>query len=100
MKEENHNEGTRDKCLRRDGDMKGKANKLADLQSVVNFMMQNNVMQPPFALKDTSIPMAKNNAQKGRQKTIPAVPQHDKVKERSHRPSRDAGRAESMRGES
>ncbi|KAL7183694.1 hypothetical protein ACSBR2_025972 [Camellia fascicularis] len=28
-----------DRCLRRDSEMKGMANKLADLQSVVNFMM-------------------------------------------------------------
>ncbi|KAL7227764.1 hypothetical protein ACSBR1_022609 [Camellia fascicularis] len=52
----------KDKCLRRDDEMKGMENKLADLQSVVNFMMQNNVMQPPFPLKDTSIPVAKNDA--------------------------------------
>ncbi|KAL7240382.1 hypothetical protein ACSBR2_006101 [Camellia fascicularis] len=76
------------------------ANKLVDLQSVINFMMQNNVMQPPFPLKDTPIPAAKNDAQKGGQKAIPVVPQHDKVKERSHQPSRDAGRAESMTKES
>ena len=41
--------------------MKGMANKLADLQSVVTFMMQNNVMQPPFPLKDTLIPAANND---------------------------------------
>ncbi|KAL7187641.1 hypothetical protein ACSBR1_037662 [Camellia fascicularis] len=75
-------------------------NKLADLQSIVNFMMQNNVIQPPFPLKDMPIPTAKNDAHKGGQKAIPAVPQHDKVKERSHWPSRDARRPESMRGES
>ncbi|KAL7213093.1 hypothetical protein ACSBR2_015741 [Camellia fascicularis] len=74
--------------------MKGMANKLADLQSVVNFMMQNNVMQPPFPLEDTPIPAAKNDAQKGRQKAIPAVPQHDKVKECSHRPSQNARHTE------
>ncbi|KAL7264454.1 hypothetical protein ACSBR1_002411 [Camellia fascicularis] len=111
MEEENHNEGTRDqnprkkdvsqegdtpkkvwkdRCLRRDGKMKRMANKLADLQSVVNFMMQNNVVQPLFPLKDMLIPVAKNDAQKGGQKAIPAVPQHDKVKECSHRPSWDA----------
>ncbi|XP_028061232.1 uncharacterized protein LOC114264732 [Camellia sinensis] len=31
------------------------ANKLTDLQTVVNSMMQNNVMQPSFSLQDTSI---------------------------------------------
>ncbi|GMP94862.1 hypothetical protein CsSME_00044143 [Camellia sinensis var. sinensis] len=54
----------KDRCLRRDGKMKGMANKLADLQSVVNFMMQNNVVQPPFPLQDTPIPAAKKDAQK------------------------------------
>ncbi|KAL7187806.1 hypothetical protein ACSBR1_037792 [Camellia fascicularis] len=48
----------RDRCLRRDEEVKEMANKLADLQSVVNFMMQNNVMQPPFLLQDTPIPAA------------------------------------------
>ncbi|KAL7245736.1 hypothetical protein ACSBR2_000968 [Camellia fascicularis] len=90
----------KDRCLRRDSEMKGMTNKLADLRSVVNFMMQSNVMQPPFPFKDTLIPVAKNNAQKGGQKAVLVVLQHDKVKECSHRPSRDAGRAESMRGES
>ncbi|KAL7176654.1 hypothetical protein ACSBR2_030071 [Camellia fascicularis] len=55
----------KDRCLRRDDEMKGMANKLANLQSVVNFMMQNNVMQPPFPLEDTPIPAAKNDAKKG-----------------------------------
>ncbi|KAL7264012.1 hypothetical protein ACSBR1_002047 [Camellia fascicularis] len=90
----------KDRCLRRDGEMKGMTNKLVDLQSVVNFMIQNNVMQPPFSLKDTPIPAAKNDAQKGGQKTIPAVPQHDKVKEHSRRLSWDAGKTKSRRGES
>ncbi|THG07278.1 hypothetical protein TEA_001868 [Camellia sinensis var. sinensis] len=54
----------KDRCLRRDGEMKGMANKLADLQLVANFMMQNNVMQPPFSLQDTSIPATKTDAQK------------------------------------
>ncbi|KAL7236101.1 hypothetical protein ACSBR1_019384 [Camellia fascicularis] len=36
----------KDRYLRRDSEIKGMANKLVDLQSVVNFMMQNNVMQP------------------------------------------------------
>ncbi|KAL7187296.1 hypothetical protein ACSBR1_037373 [Camellia fascicularis] len=49
------------------------ANKLADLQSVVNFMMQNNVMQPPFLLQDTPVLAAKTDAQKGEQKIIPVV---------------------------
>ena len=34
----------KDRCLRRDGEVKEMANKLTDLQSVDNFMMQNNVM--------------------------------------------------------
>lgn len=108
IEEENHNEGARDQnpgendvgCLKRDGEMKGKANKVADLQSVVNFMMQNNVMQPPYPLQDTPITAAKTDAQKGGQKEIPVGPQHDKEKECSHRSSQDVGRAESVRGES
>ncbi|KAL7265349.1 hypothetical protein ACSBR1_003173 [Camellia fascicularis] len=55
----------KDKCLRRDGEMKEMTNKLADLQLVVNFMMQNNVMQPPFLLKDMPILATRNDAQKG-----------------------------------
>ncbi|KAL7238570.1 hypothetical protein ACSBR2_004626 [Camellia fascicularis] len=90
----------KDRCLQRDGEMKGMANKLADLQSVVNFMMQNNVMQPPFPLQDTLIPMAKNNAQKRGQKTASTVPQHIRTKEHSHQPSREVGRGESMKGDS
>ncbi|KAL7254918.1 hypothetical protein ACSBR1_009135 [Camellia fascicularis] len=43
----------KDRCLRRDEEVKEMANKLADLQSVVNFMTQNNVMQPPFPLHNT-----------------------------------------------
>ncbi|KAL7195267.1 hypothetical protein ACSBR1_035479 [Camellia fascicularis] len=86
--------------LRRDGEMKGMENKLADLQSVVNFMMQNNVMQPPFPLQDTSILTAKNNAQKGGQKTVPVVPQHTRTKEHSYRTSREVQRGESMKGDS
>ncbi|KAL7208373.1 hypothetical protein ACSBR1_030180 [Camellia fascicularis] len=88
------------KCLWRDGEMKGMTNKLADLQSVVSFMMQNNVMQPLFPLQDTSSPAAKNDAQKGGQKTVPAVPQRDRTKEHSHRPTREVGRGELIRGES
>ncbi|KAL7192919.1 hypothetical protein ACSBR2_024682 [Camellia fascicularis] len=75
-------------------------NKLADLQSVINFMMQNNVMQPSFPLEDTPIPAAKKDAQKGRKKAIPVVLQYDKAKEHSHRPSQEVGGGESMRGES
>ncbi|GMP29533.1 hypothetical protein CsSME_00004596 [Camellia sinensis var. sinensis] len=71
---ENNLQVWKDRFLQRDGEMKGMANKLADLQSVVNFMMQNNIMQPPFLLQDTPIPAAKNNAQKGGQRTVPAVP--------------------------
>ncbi|KAL7176513.1 hypothetical protein ACSBR2_029945 [Camellia fascicularis] len=87
----------KDRCLKGDDEMKGTTNKLADLQSVVNFMMQNNVMQPPFPLKDTPILAAKNDTQKEGQK---AVPQHDQVKELSHQASWNTERAESMRGES
>lgn len=82
----------KDRYLRRDDEIKGMTNKLADLQSVVNFMMQNNVMQLPFPLQDTPIPTAKNNAQKGGQKTVPIVLQHTGTKEHSHRPSRKVGR--------
>ncbi|KAL7246385.1 hypothetical protein ACSBR2_001483 [Camellia fascicularis] len=35
----------KNRCLRRDYEMKGMANKLADLQTIVNFMIQNNVIQ-------------------------------------------------------
>ncbi|KAL7205583.1 hypothetical protein ACSBR2_018508 [Camellia fascicularis] len=80
--------------------MKGIENKLADLQSVVNFTMQNNVMQPPYLLQDTPIPAAKTNTHKREKKAIPVVSQHDKEKECSHWPSRDIGRIESVRGES
>ncbi|KAL7180401.1 hypothetical protein ACSBR1_043574 [Camellia fascicularis] len=88
----------KDRCLRRDEEVKEMANKLADLQSVVNFMMQNNVMQPSFLLQDTPIPAA--NAQKGGQKTIPVAPQHTRSKKHSHRPSREVGRGESRKEES
>ncbi|KAL7191006.1 hypothetical protein ACSBR2_023140 [Camellia fascicularis] len=71
-------------------------NKLADLQSVVNFMIQNNVMQPPFPLQDTSTPAAKTDAQKGRQKAVPIVPQHGKGQGNSHWPSKDIGRTKSV----
>ncbi|KAL7203964.1 hypothetical protein ACSBR2_017095 [Camellia fascicularis] len=52
----------KDRCLRRDSEMKGMETKLADLQLIVNFMMQNNVMQPPFPLEDTPVLAAKNDA--------------------------------------
>ncbi|KAL7171302.1 hypothetical protein ACSBR2_036034 [Camellia fascicularis] len=52
----------KDICLQRDDKMKGMTNKLADLQLVINFMMQNNVMQPPFPLQDTPIPATKKDA--------------------------------------
>ncbi|KAL7191009.1 hypothetical protein ACSBR2_023143 [Camellia fascicularis] len=52
----------KDRCLRTDDKMKGMVNKLADLQLVVNFMIQNNVMQPPFLLQDTPAPVAKTDA--------------------------------------
>ncbi|KAL7162417.1 hypothetical protein ACSBR2_042828 [Camellia fascicularis] len=64
----------KDRCLRRDGEMNKMVNKLADLQSVVNFMMQNNVMQPLFPLQDKLVPGAKIDCQKEGQKTIPVVP--------------------------
>ncbi|KAL7251851.1 hypothetical protein ACSBR1_013660 [Camellia fascicularis] len=63
-------------------------------------MMQNNVMQPLFPLKDTPIPAAKNDAQKGGQKAIPPIPQHNRAREHSHWPSREVERGESMRGKS
>ncbi|KAL7170100.1 hypothetical protein ACSBR2_035032 [Camellia fascicularis] len=63
-RDKNHEENDKDRCLRRDDEMKGMANKLADLQTVVNFMMKN-VMQSPFPLQDTSIPAANKDAQKG-----------------------------------
>ncbi|KAL7241988.1 hypothetical protein ACSBR1_014546 [Camellia fascicularis] len=69
----------KERCLRRDDEVKTMANKLADLQTMVNFMMQNNVMQPPFPLQDTPIPAA--NTQKGGQKT---VPQHTRSERHSH----------------
>ncbi|KAL7227131.1 hypothetical protein ACSBR1_022071 [Camellia fascicularis] len=87
----------KDRCLRRDDEMKGMADKSADLQTVINFMMQNNVMKSPFPLQDTPIPAAKKDAQKGRQNTVPAVPQHDRAKGHSYRPSREVGHGESKR---
>ncbi|GMP27252.1 hypothetical protein CsSME_00003323 [Camellia sinensis var. sinensis] len=80
----------KDRCQRRNEEVKEMANKLADLQSVVNFMMQNNVMQPLFLLQDTPIPTA--NARKGGQKTILVAPQHTKSEKHSHQPSRKIGR--------
>ncbi|CAL5373421.1 unnamed protein product [Camellia sinensis] len=82
------------------GGMKELENKLADLQSVVNFMMQNNVMQPPFPLQDTPIPAAKQDAQTWGQRTIPATAQHDRTKKHSHRPSKEVQRGESRMGDS
>ncbi|KAL7195505.1 hypothetical protein ACSBR1_035685 [Camellia fascicularis] len=82
----------RDRCLWRDEEVKELANKLADLQSVVNFMMQNNVMQPPYPLQDTPIPST--NTKKGRRKTIPEAPQHTRSGRRSHPPSREVEREE------
>ncbi|THG11328.1 hypothetical protein TEA_004291 [Camellia sinensis var. sinensis] len=52
----------KDRCMRRDDEIKRMTNKLVDLQTVVNFMMQNNVMQPPFLLQDTLIPAVKKDA--------------------------------------
>ena len=82
----------RDRCLQRDEEVKDLANKLADLQSVVNFMMQNNVMQPPYPLQDTPIPST--NTQKGGGRTIPEVPQHARSGRHSHQSSREVGREE------
>ncbi|KAL7228895.1 hypothetical protein ACSBR2_007564 [Camellia fascicularis] len=58
---ENNLQVWKDRSLRRDGEMEEMVNKLADLQSVVNFMMQNNVMQPSYPLQDTPIPAAKTD---------------------------------------
>ncbi|KAL7211857.1 hypothetical protein ACSBR2_014668 [Camellia fascicularis] len=77
----------KDRCLRRDEEVKEMVNKLADLQSVVNFMMQNNIMQPPFPLHDTPIPAV--NTQKGGQ--IPIAPQHNRSRRHSHQTSREVG---------
>ena len=88
----------KDRCLRRDEEVKEMANKLADLQSVVNFMMQNNVMQPPYPLQDT--PMPATNTQNGGRRTIPEVPQHTRSGRHSHRPSREVGREEPRQEES
>ncbi|THG14695.1 hypothetical protein TEA_025207 [Camellia sinensis var. sinensis] len=73
-----YNEGDlqvwKDRCLRRDDEMKGMTDKLVDLQMVINFMMQNNIMQPPFPLQDMPIPEAKKDTQEEGQNTVPAVP--------------------------
>ncbi|KAL7216215.1 hypothetical protein ACSBR1_028209 [Camellia fascicularis] len=86
----------KDRCLRRDEEVKEMANKLADLQSVVNFMMQNNVMQPPFPLHDTPVP-AVNTQKRGQ---IPVALQHYRSRRHSHQTSREVGRGESKREES
>ncbi|KAL7164915.1 hypothetical protein ACSBR2_040749 [Camellia fascicularis] len=86
----------KDRCLRRDEEVKEMANKLADLQSVVNFMMQNNVTQPPYPLHGTPIP--KVNTQKEGQ--IPIAPQHNRSRRHSHQTSREVGRGESGKEES
>ncbi|KAL7236580.1 hypothetical protein ACSBR1_019802 [Camellia fascicularis] len=93
MEEENHDEGTRDQNLReKDVGQEGDALKKAGRDEYYNESnLQNNIMQPPFPLRDTPISVAKNDAQKGGQKAIPAVPQHDKVKEHLHRLSRNVG---------
>ncbi|KAL7258679.1 hypothetical protein ACSBR1_004735 [Camellia fascicularis] len=46
-------------------------------------------LQPPFPLEDKPIPAAKNDAQKGGQKSILVVPQHDKAREHSHQLSQE-----------
>ncbi|KAL7216524.1 hypothetical protein ACSBR1_028466 [Camellia fascicularis] len=58
---------------RRDEEMKEIGKKLADLQSMVHFIMSNNVMQPPFSLQDTPVSAAKTNVQKRGQKAVPVV---------------------------
>ncbi|KAL7175749.1 hypothetical protein ACSBR2_029355 [Camellia fascicularis] len=101
---EYYNEGdlqvSKERCLKRDSEMKKMGKKLADLQSVVHFMMSNNVMQPPYPLLDTPVLAAKKDAQKEGQKAIQVVPQHSREKECSHRPSRDADRTKLVRGQS
>ncbi|KAL7225166.1 hypothetical protein ACSBR1_020531 [Camellia fascicularis] len=47
---ESNMQAWKDRCLRRDKEMKDLVNKLTDLQTMVNFVMQNNVMQPSFPL--------------------------------------------------
>ncbi|KAL7232573.1 hypothetical protein ACSBR2_010559 [Camellia fascicularis] len=59
----------KERYLRRDDEIKTIANKLADLQTMVNFMMQNNVIQPPFPLQDTPIPAA-NARREGRKQSL------------------------------
>ncbi|KAL7240225.1 hypothetical protein ACSBR2_005984 [Camellia fascicularis] len=75
----------KDRCLWRDDEIKGMANKLADLQMA------------PFPLQDTPIPAARKDTQTGGQKTTPTTPQHDRTKEHSHQPSREVGHGESQK---
>ena len=46
--------------------LKDMANKLTDLQTMVNLMLQNNVMQPISPLQDLPAPATKTGAQKTR----------------------------------
>lgn len=73
-----------DKWLRRDEELKDTVSKLTDLYTVVNFMMQNNVMQLAFSLQDTPSPAAKASVEKDRQKTVLIVSQHAKGQRTSH----------------
>ena len=73
---------------------------LTDLQTVVNFMMQNNVMQPTFPLKDTPVPAGKIGASREGLKTTPTMPQHGKGHGETRRTSKDVGHPESRRAES
>ncbi|KAL7230766.1 hypothetical protein ACSBR2_009117 [Camellia fascicularis] len=75
----------KDRCLWRDDEIKGMANKLADLQTA------------PFPLQDTPIPAARKDTQTGGQKTTPTTPQHDRTKEHSHWPSREVRHGESQK---
>ncbi|KAL7218912.1 hypothetical protein ACSBR2_012056 [Camellia fascicularis] len=75
----------KDRCLRRDDEIKRMANKLADLQMT------------PFPLQDTPIPATRKDTQTGGQKTTPTTPQHNRTKEHSHRPSREVGHGESQK---
>ncbi|THG03437.1 hypothetical protein TEA_013955 [Camellia sinensis var. sinensis] len=70
---ENDLQEWKDGCLRRDEELKDMANKLTDLLTVVNFMMQNNVIQPVFPLHDTPAPTAKASVPREGQKIMPVV---------------------------
>ncbi|KAL7263183.1 hypothetical protein ACSBR1_001372 [Camellia fascicularis] len=50
------------RCLRRDDKVKDLANKLTDLQTVVNFMMQNKMMQSMLSLPAAPTPASNADA--------------------------------------